>query len=348
MQFIYRSPVFSGLAVLFIALSAHIEAPEQQTVTSTPTAAAKLALKGLDAVALINGKEEAGDPAITVERAGYLYRFSSDQNRKEFENDPARFEIQMKGDCAAMPGVEGKPELFAIVNGRIYIFGSTECRVRFAAEPEKYLQPRKNVAIFVHEAVELLDFAGPAEVFAAADHARAFNVYTVAASQDDVVSQRFLTIKPQYTLEDCPQPDIIVLPGGNTHIPLDDPRVIEWIKKSAPDAEVVMSVCTGAFLLAKAGLLDGKEATTHWSAIDALRTAAPKTKVHENKRFVDNGKMVTCAGVSAGIDGALHVVKRVRGDEVARETARYMEYVWDPASDKQTAEQGAPSATPAK
>ena len=102
------------------------------------------------------------------------------------------------------------------------------------------------MAIFVHEGVELLDFAGPSEVFAATDRGRAFNVFTVAATEGDIVSQGFLTVKPRYTLANCPKPDIIVLPGGNTGIPLKDDKVIEWIKKSSGDAEILMSVCTGA------------------------------------------------------------------------------------------------------
>lgn len=170
-------------------------------------------------------------------------------------------------------------------------------------------------------------------MFAAAG--RAFNVYTVAASEGDVVSQGFLTVKPQYTFANCPKPDILVLPGGNTRVPLKDERVIQWIQKAAPDAEVVLSVCTGAFLLAKAGLLDGKEATTHWASIAALKKAAPKTKVHADRRYVDNGKVVTCAGVSAGIDGSLHVVDRLLGRQAAKDTARYMEYKWEPAAGKE-------------
>jgi transcriptional regulator GlxA family with amidase domain len=192
------------------------------------------------------------------------------------------------------------------------------------------MKGKRNVAILVHEGVELLDFAGPGEVFASTDHRQAFEVYTVAATPGEIVSQGFVTIKPQYTLTNCPTPDIVILPGGRTDIPLSDPAVINWIKHSSQKAEVVMSVCTGAFLLAKAGLLDGREATTHWSAIESLRQEAPKTTVRENRRFVDNGQVVTAAGVSAGIDASLHVVDKLLGREVAAKTAHYMEYKWQP------------------
>jgi putative intracellular protease/amidase len=192
---------------------------------------------------------------------------------------------------------------------------------------------RKNVAIFVHEGVELLDFAGPGEVFAAArlsGKGPAFRVYTVADSTGAITSQRFLTVTPQYTLENCPKPDVVVLPGGATRIPLQNPKVIAWVKETSTQAEVVLSVCTGAFLLAKAGMLDGLEATTHHSAIAGLQKEAPKTTVHADRRFVDNGKVVTAAGVSAGIDAALHVVSRMLGEDSAKATAKYMEYAWQP------------------
>jgi transcriptional regulator GlxA family with amidase domain len=189
---------------------------------------------------------------------------------------------------------------------------------------------KRKVAIFIHEGVELLDFSGPGEVFASADHRQAFEVYTVAASAGEVVSQGFVTIKPQYTFANCPPPDVVILPGGRTDVPLADPAVINWIKDSSQKAEVVMSVCTGAFLLAKAGLLDGREATTHWSAVASLRQEAPKTTVRENRRYIDNGKIITAAGVSAGIDASLHVVDKLLGREVAANTAHYMEYKWQP------------------
>jgi transcriptional regulator GlxA family with amidase domain len=199
--------------------------------------------------------------------------------------------------------------------------------------PRDRTQPmsaKRNVAIFIHEGVELLDFSGPGEVFASAGRSQAFNVYTVAASVDEITSQGFVKIKPQYTLANCPPPDVIILPGGRTDVPLSNSKVIEWIKKSSERTEIMMSVCTGAFLLAESGLLDGKEATTHWSAIESLKQQAPKTTVRENRRFVDNGKVVTAAGVSAGIDAALHVVDRLLGREAAQKTARYMEYKWEP------------------
>lgn len=194
----------------------------------------------------------------------------------------------------------------------------------------------KNVAIFIHEGVELLDFSGPGEVFRAAGHGSAFRVYTVAASARPVTSGGFVTVTPEYTFANCPRPDVLVIPGGQTELPLGDPATIEWITKTSRDAEVTLSVCTGAFLLAKAGLLDGRGATTHWSAIDELRDAAPKARVVGDVRYVDSGRVVTAAGVSAGIDGSLHVVERLLGPAAARETARYMDYRWDGEPDGRT------------
>ncbi|HEU4364048.1 MAG TPA: DJ-1/PfpI family protein [Candidatus Krumholzibacteria bacterium] len=205
--------------------------------------------------------------------------------------------------------------------------------VLVSAAAAKEEMKKMNVAIFVYEGVEILDFGGPSEVFASArlgdtheNMTRPFNVYTVAVTAAPVMSQGFITIVPAHTLDNCPQPDIIVLPGGNTGPSVENPRVIAWVQAAAKDDAVLMSVCTGAFILARAGLLDGKEATTWYGAIDGLKEAAPKTKVHTGTRFVDNGSIVTTAGVSAGIDGALHVVARLCGIEAARGVAKYMEY----------------------
>jgi transcriptional regulator GlxA family with amidase domain len=188
----------------------------------------------------------------------------------------------------------------------------------------------RRVAICVWNEAELLDFSGPGEVFAAADGGAAFEVYTVGESDAPIVSQGFLRVTPQYSIANCPRPDVIVLPGGGIHHLSVNASMVSWLITAAASAEVVLSVCTGAFLLAAAGLLDGLEATTWYGAIDRLRAAAPRTRVYADRRFVDNGRYVTSAGVSAGIDAALHVVARLLGTEKARETARYMEYDWDP------------------
>lgn len=194
-------------------------------------------------------------------------------------------------------------------------------------------QITKNVAIFIHEGVELFDFAGPGEVFVAAGRQSPvinFNVYTVAATETQLTSQTFLKIIPNYSIDNCPKPDIIVLPGGATNIPLQNPKVIEWIKQANEQTDITLSVCTGAFLLGKAGLLEGLKATTHWGSINGLRKGYPNTEVLEDTKFVDNGKIVTSGGVSSGTEGSLHVVSRMAGKSTAQKVARYMEYnSWD-------------------
>lgn len=187
---------------------------------------------------------------------------------------------------------------------------------------------RRKVAIVVFEGVELLDFAGPGEVFAAAGHGGSFEVFTVGASRESVTSQGFVEITPRFAMAEAPRPDLLVVPGGGVGSLLRDPAAMAWIRETAGKAEVVLSVCNGALVLAEAGLLEGLSATTHAGSIEALRRRAPRTRVVEGERFVDNGRVVTAAGVSAGIDGALHLVARLVGEETARDTARYMEYAW--------------------
>jgi transcriptional regulator GlxA family with amidase domain len=183
----------------------------------------------------------------------------------------------------------------------------------------------RKVAILVFPGVELLDFAGPGEVFAAAG---AFDLVTVGVTTEPVVSQGFVTITPQHSIGTCPRPDILVVPGGGVGNVTSSAAFMDWIRATSATAEHVLSVCNGAIILAKAGLLDGLEATTHHSALAALRRSAPTATVHEDRRYVDNGKVVTAAGVSSGIDMALHVVSRLLSPESARLAAEYMEYRW--------------------
>ena len=189
---------------------------------------------------------------------------------------------------------------------------------------------RLKVAIVMYPGVELLDFAGPTEVFASAQGKQgpAFEVFTVAESAAPLSSLDVVTITPRFTLANCPKPDIVVVPGGE--VPLDSEALIAWVRTCSKDAELMMSVCNGALLYAKAGLLEGLEVTTHRSALQGLALLEPSAKVFTNRRFVDNGHVLTSAGVAAGIDGALHVVERYSGEESAWKTARYMEYDWRP------------------
>jgi transcriptional regulator GlxA family with amidase domain len=158
----------------------------------------------------------------------------------------------------------------------------------------------------------------------------AFDVFTVAERQAPVLARNGLSVNPRCVLDDCPAPDVLLVPGGQgTRTEMHNAPLIEWIKVRAQSAELTLSVCTGALLLAKAGLLEGLEATTHHGAVDLLRQLAPNTTIHADRRFVDNGRVVCSAGIAAGIDMSLHVVARLAGVEVAEKTARQMEYPWN-------------------
>jgi transcriptional regulator GlxA family with amidase domain len=193
----------------------------------------------------------------------------------------------------------------------------------------------RNLAILLFDDVEVLDFCGPFEVFSVAGRQTdppAFNVFTVAEKPGPVIARNGLSVNPHCTLADCPKTDIILVPGGmGTRKEMNNGPLIDWIRRRADGAELVLSVCTGALLLGKAGLFDRLDATTHHVGFDLLRETAPTATVHEDRRFVDNGRIITSAGIAAGIDMSLHVVERVLGGDAARATATHMEYPWDGA-----------------
>jgi putative intracellular protease/amidase len=207
-----------------------------------------------------------------------------------------------------------------------------------AAPASSFLQeqkPPRNLAILIFEGVQIIDFAGPWETFGhvyAANQPVPFIIYTVADTANALTTAMGMSINPTYSVANAPRPDVIVVPGGDVQAALGSPRLMQWLADSVPGAEIVMSVCNGAFILARAGLLDGLEATTTAMLIEPFKLAAPKTKVVSDKRFVDAGKIITTAGVSAGIDGALHVVERLYGRGTAQMAALNMEYNWDPES----------------
>jgi transcriptional regulator GlxA family with amidase domain len=193
------------------------------------------------------------------------------------------------------------------------------------------------VGILIFDGVEVLDFAGPFEVFSRtrlkpgaesrrSDEDAPFEVFTVGPTRDVVLATGGLKVVPAYALANTPPIDLLLIPGGfGTRPLLDNAPMIEWIRATAGRARHVTSVCTGALLLAKAGLLANRRATTHWGALDLLATIDPTIRVQRGVRAVHDG-VVTSAGVSAGIDMALEVVERLFGADVANDTAHYMEY----------------------
>jgi transcriptional regulator GlxA family with amidase domain len=193
------------------------------------------------------------------------------------------------------------------------------------------------VGIYLFDAVEVLDFAGPFEVFSTAarvdgrtkpPHPPIFVVSTVGRGFAPIVARGGLRVQPAFGLEDHPPLDVLVVPGGVVDAEMVQPEVIAWLQRVAPTTSVTASVCTGAFLLAQAGLLEGKRATTHWEDVAELRRLFPSIKVVEERRWVDLGSIVTSAGISAGIDMSLHLVARLAGADLARKTARQMQYDW--------------------
>lgn len=191
----------------------------------------------------------------------------------------------------------------------------------------------RHVVLFVFDDAEVLDVAGPYEVFSVAGRRHGldpFRVSLVAERPGRVTLRNGFAVEPHATIHQAPPADVLLIPGGlGTRREMHNTAVLDWIRRSAARAELLLSVCTGALLLASAGLLDGLEATTHHGALDLLRETAPEARVREGVRFLDNGRVIVSAGVSAGIDMSLHVVERLLGGDLAAETASYMEYHWD-------------------
>ena len=188
-----------------------------------------------------------------------------------------------------------------------------------------------NIAIYLYDNAEVLDFAGPFEVFATAKRlapSSGFNVFLIAEKAGTVQARGGFAVSPHYAIHQHPPIDLLLVAGGVHSAELHKPVVIDWVSRTAQQAGLVASVCTGAFILAEAGLLDGLEVTTHWEDIPELQSAYPALRVVQGKRWVDQGKWVTSGGISAGIDMSLHLVERLAGRELAEKTARQMEFEW--------------------
>nr|WP_278335345.1 DJ-1/PfpI family protein [Clostridium oryzae] len=190
----------------------------------------------------------------------------------------------------------------------------------------------KNIAVLVFNDVELMDFCGPYDVFSMANKVKndkGFNIFTVSEKKGMVMTQNGLSINSDYSIYDCPQIDMLIIPGGQgSRTEMSNEKLLNWINGYYPKLKMVLSVCTGALLLANCGLLNGLRATTHHNAVDLLRRISPNTTIVTNKRFIDNGKIVLSAGVSSGIDMSLYVLEKLLGEQLVLKVKENMEYDW--------------------
>lgn len=202
---------------------------------------------------------------------------------------------------------------------------------------------RKKVGILIFDDVEVLDYCGPFEVFSTTrlseeqrrEAQSPFEVYLIAEHQNPIVTSGGMRVLPDYCLEECPPLDVLVVPGGwGTRPLMDDPKLLGWLQSTAPTLELLTSVCTGALVLGQAGLLENKQVTTHWRSLDWMQTMFPQTTVVNTQHVVEDGDLLTSAGISAGIDMALKVVSRYCGEPVARATAKHMEYPFPDSNER--------------
>ena len=195
---------------------------------------------------------------------------------------------------------------------------------------------KKNVGIFIFDSVEVLDFAGPYEVFSSARFSKKsqsaiaklkspFNVFTFSEEKKNITATGGLLLKSRFTIKDCPKLDITIIPGGlGTRKLLTNKKFLKWLNTNKNNG-IIASVCTGALLLAKAGMLHERKATTHWGALELLKRISPTTSVFKNKKFVFD-KYYTSAGVSSGIDMSLYILDKLMGKTIAKNAAKYIEY----------------------
>ncbi len=187
-----------------------------------------------------------------------------------------------------------------------------------------------NTAILIFNDVEVLDFTGPFEIFNSANRVAndiLFNVFTVSESGGKIIARNGLQVIPDYSLKNCPKPDILIVPGGQGRkIEMKNEVILYWISSNFDSLKYLFSICTGAFILGKTGLLDGLKATTHHASYDEFETSFPETTLIRNVPYVDNGKIITSAGISTGMKASLYIIDKIFADGLGKRTAEYMEY----------------------
>lgn len=185
---------------------------------------------------------------------------------------------------------------------------------------------RPKVAILLFDGVQIIDYTGPYEVFGQAR----FDVFTVSETGEPITTTMDMVVDPTHSFESSPMPDVLLVPGGHVHDVEENAKWLEWVRRAAAEADYVLSVCNGAFILGRAGLLKGKTATTFHRLIDDLERDFPETRVVHDQRYTDNGKILTSAGLSSGIDAAIYLVSKIQDERAARSLALHLEYPWDP------------------
>jgi|TARA_R110002050_G_scaffold67131_1_gene145415 transcriptional regulator GlxA family with amidase domain len=189
-----------------------------------------------------------------------------------------------------------------------------------------------NIGIYIYDDAEVLDFSGPFEVFSVAsrflDEKEKFNVFLISEKEPTITARGNYKINSHYNFENLPQTDVLIVVGGVHTEEVKKTTVINWIREQSKNTKIVASVCTGAFLLAEARIIKNHTVTTHWEDIPDLRKDYPTLNVVEDVRWVDEGNILTSAGISAGIDMSLHLVSKIKNLELANKTAKQMQFDW--------------------
>lgn len=205
---------------------------------------------------------------------------------------------------------------------------------------------RKKIGIIIFNDIEVLDFCGPFEVFSVArlneelryQEQSPFEALLIAQTPQTITTTGGMKVLPHVTFNSCPSLDVLVVPGGlGTRNEMKNEAMLSFVKTQAQQVEILASVCTGALILGNAGILDGLRATTHWRSLDLMQQLFPHVKVDKLSHVVEDGNILTSAGISAGIDMALMVVARYFGEPVARATARHMEYPFPESNTRRVA-----------
>jgi transcriptional regulator GlxA family with amidase domain len=282
----------------------------------------------MESAGTIKRSSRADHGTITVAWIVVAGRFLDDRGGDGSTSESARELPAACGDCEFLLRFYSRRALMSDETRRRWIAPG---RQRFEESP----MSRRRVGILIFADVEVLDFCGPFEVFSTTrltdprvrDDPSPYEVVLIAESREVIVATGGLKVLADHTLEDCPPLDLLVVPGGwGTRQQASNPTLLDWIERRSREVETVASVCTGAMLLAGAGLLDGRRATTHHASLDRMKASFPAVSVVGGERVVEDGSFVTSAGISAGIDLALRLVARHHGEAVARGTARHMEY----------------------